>query len=326
MSTPKVGIVVPAYNAERYIEECLYSAINQNYPCVHVYVVDDASTDHTSEIVAKVASSYPDRITWYSRSVNKGEGFTRQEVIEIAMSDGCSYIAPLDADDLRTHDSITNQVALLEKNSNAGACYGKFDIIHSNGKPFTGMCWEKLLVWAKGLPEGDIWDSLIAYGTVGIGSAIVIRAEVANICRYDPKFRYFTDLDYWAQITTSPRYSRIIAFDGVVYTYRFHAHQAMNRIDPHELLSLRYTTMQIIGLRVFHRLEQQGRAVPCSKRRRLWRLLTLRTMINAIRQGDWTRLIDLKRDFVKPITRLEAIYRDLKSEGRIHELLGAWAS
>jgi glycosyltransferase involved in cell wall biosynthesis len=299
--------------------------LNQDYPSIHVYVVDDASTDHTRDVIASVAATCPGHITWLSRPVNQGEGFSRQEAVELALSDGCSYIAPLDADDLRKPDSITNQVALLERASDVGGCYGKFDIIHSNGTPYIGYSWEKLLAWAKGSPNRHVWERLLAFGTLSVSSSIVIRAEVARVCHYEPRFRYFADLDYWAQIATLPQYSRLIAFNGVVYTYRFHAHQAMNRIDSRELLSLRYETMQTIGLRIFHRLEQQGHVVSQSKRRRLWRLLVLRTVVNAIRQREWTKLTDLGKDFAKPIARLETRYRVLKSNGRLNELLGAWA-
>ena len=50
-----VTIIVPAYNVENYIEECLQSICNQTYQNIEILVVDDGSTDNTYEVITKVA-------------------------------------------------------------------------------------------------------------------------------------------------------------------------------------------------------------------------------------------------------------------------------
>ena len=81
MTSAKVGVVIPAYNAAPFISDCLRSAVAQDYDNLRVYVVDDASTDETPAIINQIAAEYPDRIKWKLKAKNQGEASTRQEAI-----------------------------------------------------------------------------------------------------------------------------------------------------------------------------------------------------------------------------------------------------
>jgi glycosyltransferase involved in cell wall biosynthesis len=320
----KVGIVIPAYNAARYIAHCLESALAQDYPNLHVYVVDDASTDNTCEVVAQVVERFPGRVTWRTREDNRGGGFTRQEATELALSDECSYIAPLDADDIRKPNTIGRQVEVLESSRDLGVCYAKTDFIHGSGAPVAGPGWERLAALLNGVPQGEVWDHLITHGKIGTMDTIVIRDVVARACRYETAFHYLEDLDYQAQIATLPNTSRFAALDEVVASYRFHSHQSVDRIKQQDFVRLVYQTTRKIALRVFWRLQQQSRAVPPRRRRHLWRLLSLRVMLNALRHGTWGDLPSLVMNVLMPIERLEAEFRAGESES-LREVLGVWA-
>jgi glycosyltransferase involved in cell wall biosynthesis len=325
MTSGKVGIVIPAYNAARYVGQCLESALSQDYPSLHVYLVDDASTDNTCEVVSQTAKQFPGRITWLTRRQNKGEAFTRQEATEMALSDGCKYIAPLDADDLRKPNSLRRQIDALEAASDAGCCYGQTDFIHTDGKPYANPWWERLAALLKGVPRGEVWARLVTRGKIGTMDTVVIRDDVARACRYEPGFKYLEDLDYLAQIATLPRHSRFVPVDEVVATYRFHAAQSSNRIAPCTFFGLVYHTMRKIAFRVFWRLERQGRPVRPGRRRHLWRLLILRAMYNAARWGTWSDLRSLVLDFLMPIRCIEAEFRSEEAE-QLQEILGVWAT
>ena len=50
---PKLNVIIPLYNAEKYIERCLMSIVNQTYENINVIVIDDGSTDRSADIVEK---------------------------------------------------------------------------------------------------------------------------------------------------------------------------------------------------------------------------------------------------------------------------------
>lgn len=98
MSTQKelLTIVIPAYNVQNYIEQCLDSLIQQTLRNHRVILVDDGSTDQmTSVICRKYAEEYPDWIT-YLRQENRGLGAARNTGLKYADTE---YVAFLDSDD-----------------------------------------------------------------------------------------------------------------------------------------------------------------------------------------------------------------------------------
>lgn len=107
---PLVSVIVPAYNAERFIEETCLSALRQTYAPLEVIVVDDGSTDRTAEIVAALAAADPRLKLIHQR--NQGVAAARN--CAIAASTG-EFIAPLDADDLWDPTKIERQVRRLQE-------------------------------------------------------------------------------------------------------------------------------------------------------------------------------------------------------------------
>lgn len=90
MDTLKVSVVIPAFNAEKWIEQCLRSVKNQTLTPLELLVVNDGSTDRTQEIAEKHADRCMHRV------VNRGIGYTRHDGTEFANGD---YVAFLSADD-----------------------------------------------------------------------------------------------------------------------------------------------------------------------------------------------------------------------------------
>lgn len=95
MEKAKVSIVIPVYNAEKYIEKCLKSVINQTLKKIEIIIINDGSKDKSEEIIREIAKK-DSRIKFITRE-NKGVGPTRNEGIELANGE---YIIFIDSDDV----------------------------------------------------------------------------------------------------------------------------------------------------------------------------------------------------------------------------------
>lgn len=104
-----VSIIIPCYNYERYIIDCLLSCVNQNYSNVEIIVIDDASTDNSVEMAEKVTDS---RIKIIQHSENKGYSAAKNTGIIECQGD---YIIPLDVDDMMTTVGVSKRVRYLDE-------------------------------------------------------------------------------------------------------------------------------------------------------------------------------------------------------------------
>jgi glycosyltransferase involved in cell wall biosynthesis len=104
-----VSILVPAYNAERWVASALQSALDQSWPKAEIIVVDDGSTDQT----LAVAKRYESAKLKVIRQENRGAAAARNTALRNAQGDFIQY---LDADDLLSGDKIQEQLILLLEN------------------------------------------------------------------------------------------------------------------------------------------------------------------------------------------------------------------
>jgi glycosyltransferase involved in cell wall biosynthesis len=100
---PLVSILIPAYNAERWIADTIKSALNQAWPRKEIVVVDDGSSDQTLQVARQFASKTVSIVT----QKNQGASAARNKAFELCQG---SYIQWLDADDLLAPDKISRQM------------------------------------------------------------------------------------------------------------------------------------------------------------------------------------------------------------------------
>ena len=91
----KISVIVPVYNAEKYLEKCLDSLINQTLSEIEIILVNDGSKDNSQEIIEKYLSKYPEKIKSYIKE-NGGQASARNLGIKEATGD---FIAFVDSDD-----------------------------------------------------------------------------------------------------------------------------------------------------------------------------------------------------------------------------------
>ncbi len=99
MEQPKVSIIVPVYNAEKYLERCINSLKTQSLEDIEIILVDDSSSDSSLEICNKAAKE--DRRIKVIHKVNEGAGKARNAALEVATGE---YIGFVDSDDFVNAD------------------------------------------------------------------------------------------------------------------------------------------------------------------------------------------------------------------------------
>jgi len=110
---PRVSIIMPAYNAELYIEQSILSVLNQTYKNFELIVINDFSTDNTLKIIQKY-SLIDNRITLINNSENLGVVHSRNKAIDFATG---TYIAFLDSEDLWLPFKLDKQIAFMLENN-----------------------------------------------------------------------------------------------------------------------------------------------------------------------------------------------------------------
>lgn len=114
MNDPLISVIIPACNAEAFIQETLQSVLDQSWELLEIILVDDGSTDHTAEIAAANPG------VTVIRQVNQGVAAARNTGIRHARGE---YIAFLDADDIWPPEKIAHQVAYMQQHPEWGLSY-----------------------------------------------------------------------------------------------------------------------------------------------------------------------------------------------------------
>ena len=93
---PKVSVIVPVFNKEKYLDACLNSLVNQSLNDIEIIVIDDNSSDNSLQIIRKYQQNYKKKIKVLTNSLNLGVGACRNIGITFSMG---TYISFIDADD-----------------------------------------------------------------------------------------------------------------------------------------------------------------------------------------------------------------------------------
>ena len=96
---PKVSVITPTYNREKYIKKCIDSVLNQTLEDIEFIIIDDGSTDNTSKII----EGYNDKRLKYVKQMNSGIGVSRNNGVKMSKGD---YIVFLDSDDYLENDAL----------------------------------------------------------------------------------------------------------------------------------------------------------------------------------------------------------------------------
>jgi glycosyltransferase involved in cell wall biosynthesis len=177
MPDPLVSVIVPAYNADRFICRTLDSALSQSYSNLEVVVVDDGSTDRTSALVLDYCRR-DSRVTLLTQP-NLGVASARNLAIRTSRGE---FVAPLDADDIWYPDKVRFQVeAIRQSDDSVGLIYSWALAIDE---------FDKIVGAFGSAYAGDVFFENIFFNVAGNASCVLIRRScLEKVGLYDATLR-----------------------------------------------------------------------------------------------------------------------------------------
>jgi glycosyltransferase involved in cell wall biosynthesis len=204
MHAPLVSIIMAAYNHDRYIDKAIASALAQTWKSFELIVVDDGSTDTTSQVVSRFGDSVR-----YIYQENRGQGGARNRGIASASG---KYVCFLDDDDLWDSGYLATVTSVLEKEPETAALYTGYRMIDDEDRPLpqTGV---------RMVPPDRMYDALVCGGWFPPMVVTVRRDCLEQVGPLDETLRGHDDWDLWLRIARSCVFAGI---PEVLASYRIH--------------------------------------------------------------------------------------------------------
>ncbi len=130
MNIPKLSIIIPIFGAEKYIDKCLNSLINQTYGIenLEIICINDCTKDKSMDVVKKYKQKYPNNIIIQNHKINKGPGGARNTGLKLVTGEYITFVDPDDYLELKAYNYL---IPKMQQNNISLSC---FDFIFFNEK------------------------------------------------------------------------------------------------------------------------------------------------------------------------------------------------
>lgn len=192
---PKISILLPVYNGEVYLRQCLKSVFDQTLPSFELLVGDDGSTDGSAKILASISDQRA-RVFYSDRNVGLFANLNR-----LLREARAPFVRFLCQDDILFRNCVAAEVDYMEAHSHVAMSICSAYVIDEAGR--TAGRW-----WVNGRPtvfEKDIGPELLLLHGCFAGnlSTVCVRREYFGLAgEFNPTFRVAGDYDMWARISS----------------------------------------------------------------------------------------------------------------------------
>ncbi len=239
MSVPKISVLIPAYNAEKYLGEAIDSILNQTFTDFECIVIDDCSTDNTWKIIQEYAKK-DSRIVGVQNEKNLGIAGNRNKLKKLAKGE---YIMWQDADDISMQNRMQQQVEVLDGDSSIGMVGGYLQLFDETGDSNIRKYDSKDSVLRK---------NIFRYSPVAQPASMIRKKILDRVGDYDLNYPPAEDLDMSFRIGKNYKFTNI---QDIVLKYREnHAGATFTRLKKMELVTisirLRYANSKEYNMRL----------------------------------------------------------------------------
>lgn len=201
---PRVSVIMPAYNAEAFVEEAVNSLLAQTYPDWELVVVDDGSTDRTPQILQDFAAK-DKRIRPIRMPRNSGQSEAQNQAIRAARG---RYLAFLDSDDIWFPHKLERQLAVIEDSQHA-LCCASYALMSHEGAPIGKV--------RKVKPRAYTWSDLMHKNVIGSLTVMIDTHKTGPVVLAKDIIRA-EDYALWLQLLRPGR--TVIGVPEVLASYR----------------------------------------------------------------------------------------------------------
>jgi glycosyltransferase involved in cell wall biosynthesis len=205
MHKPKVSVLMPAYNAEKYIAEAIESILNQTFTDFEFIIVDDGSTDQTWALIQEYATK-DKRVVPVKNAVNSQICISLNNGLAIAQG---KYIVRIDADDTSPADRIEKQVEFMNQNPDIVISGGKIQICNHLMQPTNLRSYN--------LTDESVRTSIFRYSPFAHPAVIYRLDAVKKAGLYNPDLRDAEDYDLYFRLGRIGKFGNL---DCVVHNLR----------------------------------------------------------------------------------------------------------
>ena len=229
-----ISVIIPAYNAEKTIEEAVDSVLSQTYENLEVIVVDDCSTDGTKRLLEDLADKDP-RVRVFSNDANVGVLKTRLAAVHASFG---KWIAFLDSDDIWEKDKLEKQVKLQQETASY-LVYTGTGYIGKNGNS---------LPYVLHVPTEVAYKKLLKQNVISNSSVLVMKDVFLH---YTPVSEDEKDIheDFACWLSILKNGHKVSGIDEPLVKYRV-SNESMTGNKFHAAI-LNWRTYRFIGLNVF---------------------------------------------------------------------------
>jgi len=216
LEIPKLSVILTVYNGEYFISKAIESILTQTFRDFELIVINDGSTDMTSEII----QSYSDpRIIYIQNEKNCGIAKSLNKGLSVARG---RYIAIMDADDISMPERFSKQFEFLENHPEIGVCGTWINLIDKKGN----------LIGKKRYPVSSnvISCFLLFYCCIANPTTMYRKKIITDIGNYNTDFIAAMDYDLWTRIIGHYDFSNIPEF---LLNYRIHGGNISSNRQKH---------------------------------------------------------------------------------------------
>ncbi len=203
---PLVSAVIPAYNAESYIEETIQSLLQQTSPLTEIIIVDDCSNDNTVKIVSCLKKQYKGLVRLYQQKINSGASTARNVGVNLANTE---WVLFMDADDVAEPDLIKMELEQIRKLINLWQeevvlAYPACSIISASGESIPGIHQSKQVGHEEILGYQFVRNQIIT-----TSGTLVKKQIFQRVNGFDESIRYSEDWDLWLRMAAQGGFAYI---------------------------------------------------------------------------------------------------------------------